>query len=388
MKNSPLLAKCLLLFFATAISNHCMARQNKTAVQGTITIMVKDIEYEDASLAELRKAVMGNMKASQVNAGFAAGVAKISLRYQGSATELWDELPQSTKQNFKVTAIDNSHIELKLKTAAKETTTASATAGTEKKNEDCIDCYYFKQCKFDTTREFNGELYRGLKKKTGASLYHCRNGVFSIIYTGINKKLYTQVIFKANDPVGTSWADSSEQGGTYKHVTISKRIGLRYGLQNYYYPDMMIVYGNYGTGFYNYYYAKESGFIKLDTLDRDFNPAIAATLKGIVDTSFAGLWKYYHTGISMNLYYKFEGDGTCRYYAGSVDAINQMPKGVTYWRVNGSSIEMYNSTWASVVKINFQKKNDAGTGRPALLMGTEQDNRIFISEDANKPAWK
>jgi hypothetical protein len=212
--------------------------------------------------------------------------------------------------------------------------------------------------------------------------------VFSARYAGSNGKIYSQVIFKANEPVGTAWSDSAEGGSTYKHVSISKGLGLRYGLQNYYYPDIMIVYANYGSTVANYYYAKEWGYIKQDTVDRDFNPAIAATLKGIVDTSFAGLWKFYHAGINMNLYYKFEGDGTCRYYAGSVDAINQMPKGITYWRVNGSTIEMYNATWTSLVKINFEKRNDAATGRPAIVMGTIEDNRIFVSEDAKKPAWK
>ncbi len=370
---------CLLFFSALLIYNAAAQPSSSKTKGKTVTIAIKDIEYDDPAFENLRKQIKANMRATDVNPGFAGGVAKISLSYQGSAAELWDEIPQTAKQSFKITGITDTHIDLQLKPIAKQNTATTS----ETKKEECIDCYYYKVCKTDTTINYKGENSKAYKGKSG--WYFCRNGVLYNLYLSLDKKMLTQILFKAYEPPGTSWYDTGATGSLYKNTTISKGIMVKYGKTTY--PDVMVVYKNYGAAIYNYYYGKEAGYFKADTLDSQFNPALAATLQGNVDTSMIGLWKYYHTGINMNLYYQFDGDGTCRYYAGSTNSIDQNPKGITYWRVSGNAIELYNSAWSNITRMLFQKKNDAATGKPALYIGNEKESWSFISE-SSKPAWK
>lgn len=368
-----LLCSTLLIHNATAQSNNSKTKSK------TITIAVKDTEYDDPAFDNLRKMIKTNMRATDVTPGFAGGVAKISLSYQGNASELWDEIPQSAKQSFKVTGITDTHIDLQLKPVTNQNTTAIS----ETKKEECIDCYYYKVCKPDTTISYRGESLKAYKGKAG--WYFCKNGVLYTQYISTDKKITTQIILKAYEPQGSNWFDTTTSGLIYKNTTISKGITVKYGKTTY--PDVMIVYKNYGTLIYNYYYGKEVGYFKADTLDSQFNPAIAATLQGNVDTSMIGLWKYYHSGINMNLYYQFDGDGTCKYYAGSVNSIDQNPKGITYWRVSGNAIELYNGVWSNITRMIFQKKNDVATGKPAIVLGNDKESWSFVSESA-KPAWK
>ncbi len=77
------------------------------------------------------------MKVKEVNPGYSGGTAKISVQYNGNATELWDELPQTVKQPFKVTAIDNIHIELK-KDGQTQTETSKTTTSTTTKKRNAL----------------------------------------------------------------------------------------------------------------------------------------------------------------------------------------------------------------------------------------------------------
>lgn len=126
----------------------------KTAIKpSSVIISVKAVEYDNTAFDALRKAIKGNIKATKVNPGFADDMATITLQYEGSATELWDDLPQNIKQLFKISSINNSKISLQLKQNSTSTTTATIT------KEDCIDCYYYKACSFDTSLLFNGHTY-------------------------------------------------------------------------------------------------------------------------------------------------------------------------------------------------------------------------------------
>lgn len=373
----------LLLCFSLFVVHNGLAQPQNTTAKNqdkAILIAVKGIEYDDPAFEDLRKSVKGNMKVKQANPGFAGDMAKISLQYQGSAAELWDELPQSCKQNFKVTAIDENKIELQLKTTIKQTT---AITTPQTKKEDCIDCYYYKSCGFDTSTTFNGNTYKGYKKKAG--MYYCKNGSLVSVFSSFDKKLYTQIIFKSNEPVGSSWIDSIGAGAVVKHVTISKGLAISHGTGVY--DDVMIVYSDYGYLKANYYYAKERGFIKSDTVDKDFNPAVAATLKGTVDQSLVGLWRNYNPVNKTNYYYKFDGDGSFAYYSNFVKKEYQMPQGISYWRINGNSFEVYNGAWNDVSKISFQKKNDPATGKPAIVFGSGETSIYFVADDG-KAAWK
>lgn len=371
-----------LLLFAIFVVHNSVAQPKNATVKNqdkAIIISVKGIEYDDPAFEDLRKSVKGNMKVKQANPAFTGDVAKISLQYRGNAAELWDELPQTCKQNFKVTAIDDNKIDLQLKTTTKQTTAAV----TETKKEDCIDCYYYKSCGFDTSVTWNGNTYKGYKKKAG--LYDCKNGALISVFTSSDKKTYAQTIFKTNEPAGSSWVDSIGANAVVKHVTISKGLAISYGTGTY--DDVIIVYSDYGYLKANYYYAKERGFIKYDSVDKDFNPAVAATLKGTVDQSLAGLWRNYNPLNKTNTYYKLDGDGSFAYYSGMVNKDYQMPPGISYWRVNGNSLELYNGTWGNVSKVPFQKKNDPASGKPAIVFGSGDTSIYFVADDG-KAAWK
>jgi hypothetical protein len=353
----------------------------ETSVQDkTITINITGVEYDDPSVTTLREVLKGNIKVKKLNPGFAAGVAKISFLYPGKATELWDELPLSAKQSFKVTAIDDEHIDLQVKTGTKTTETAKTTTPS---TSECIDCIYFKGCNLDTARIFNSITYKGYKK-TGY-YYNCINGALTVNYLDAEKRINNQVIFKTNEPVGTSWTDTT-YGGLIKHVTLSKGLAIKVGTKSY--SDIMLVYGNvFDKNMYCYYYAKGEGYIKMDTLNEKFNAVNAAKLKGVVDQTVTGIWKFYNKPVDMNMYYKFNGDGTYEYYVGSISQANQTPKGKCYWRINNNNLELFHSDWSDVIRIRFQKKNDPVTGKPTIIIQhSDTEDRTYFSETGNL-AW-
>jgi hypothetical protein len=365
--------------------------QDKTTDPGkkqekNVTISVSPIEYDDPAFTSLREIIKTNIKVKQVNPSYTAGTAMLSFLYTGKATELWDELPQTAKQSFKVITMEDAHIGLQLKSNAKISDTAKplTTTNTAAKTLECVTCIYYKNCSFDTSRTFNGVVYKGWKSSK-FYYYYCDNGVLYRKLTDTGNKVYSQIIFKANEPIGTKWADTTMSGvGT--HITMAKGLALKVGTKTY--NDVMIVYHDFKTIFVNDYYARDSGSIKRDTLDVNFNAVNAAKMKGVVDQSVTGLWKFYNALVDMNMYFKFNGDGTYEYYAGSVILANQMPKGKCYWRLNGNSIELFSSSWDDVVRIRFLKKNDPVTGKATLLIQhSEKEDRAYFSESGAQP-WK
>jgi len=369
--------KYLSFLLLSFIIHSSTAQPKKSNAQNSkIIISVKAVEYDNPAFDALRKAIKGNIKVSQSSPGFAGDVATISLHYDGTATELWDELPQGIKQPFKITVISENRIDLQLK----QNNTTGAVA-TEPRKDDCVDCYYYKSCGFDTSMVYNGNTYKGFKKRAAA--YFCKDG---ILYSKsfANDKVYSQVIFKANAPVGTSWTDTFGSALINKTI-VAKGSGLIY--KSTYYDDAMVVYFSDVSLTALYYYAKGSGYIKIDTLDKTFNPSIASTLKGTVDTSLAGTWKYYNPVNNTSYFYQFYGDGTFTYYNGSISKYNQMPAGVSLWRAHDNSIEVYNGAWSNISQIPYLKKNDPLTGRPALAFGTGI-NMIHYVNDDGKAAWK
>lgn len=366
----------LLLFLPLLIVNNGTAQPKKTgAKHNTVTISVKAVEYDNPAFEDLRKTIKGNIKVAQSNPGFTGDTATITLQYEGTAPELWDELPQNTKQAFKITAINNNRIDLTLK----QNSTTAVAAETNKEN--CIDCYYYKTCDFDTSLVYNGNTYKGFKKRAAA--YFCKDGtLYSKSYS--KNKAYTQIIFKGNFPVGTNWVD------TFGTVIINKTVvakGSGIMHQKKYYEDAIIVYYSDTSLTALYYYAKGLGFIKMDTLDKAFNPSTAAKMRGVVDTSLTGSWKLYNDINRTSYYYKFNGDGTFAYYNGSISKATQMPEGVSLWRVNDNYIELYNGAWGSISQITYKKKNDPITGLPAIAFGSGNNMVYYVSADG-KPAWK
>lgn len=370
---------CLTVFLSLLFIGNGTAqpKKNNKGNDNAITISVKGIEYDNPDFENLRNAIKGNMKVKQSSPGFTGDIARITLSYPGTAPELWDEMPQTCRQSFKITSIDDNRIELQLKSK----TAVSSSSATETKKDDCIDCYYFKSCSFDTSAVFDGNTYKGYKKK--GSFYFCKNNVFynKSVY---NNKVYSQVVFKANAPVGTNWTDTFGTDIINKTI-VSKGFNMTYGKT--YYDDALVVYFSDISLTALYYYVKGSGYIKLDSLDKSFNPAIAAKMKGNVDTALVGTWKNYNEINRTTYYYKFNGDGTFAYYSGSISKDNQMPSGVSLWRVNDNYIELYNGAWKEVSQVPYKKKNDPGSGKPAIAFGSGNNMIYFVSSDS-KPAWK
>jgi hypothetical protein len=359
--------------------------QGKTTGSKTIAITIATIDYDNANLLKLRETIKLNMKVKSVSPSYAGKTAKLSVQYNGIATDLWDELPQAVRQPFVVMAIDDGSISLQLsnqKASASNTTTTSA-----KNEENCVQCNYYKNCNFDTTVSFDGIIYRGYK--TGGQkgfYYYCSKGSLLRKYTGSDKQVYTQVLFKSNETPGTSWSYPVDNNRTYNHVMIAK--GLAVKVAGVLYNDVIIVYNNYLTAFRNDYYAKDIGIVKSDSVEKNYDPMKAAGMKGKVDQSIAGIWKHHNTVVDMNLFYKFNSDGTYEYYAGAIHPVNQMPKGKCYWRINGNVLELYTGEWSDVAKASIEKKNDPATGKPMLVIQTgTSEKRAYTSEDA-KAAWK
>src|SRR6185436_3401287 len=79
----------------------------------TITLSVSGIEFDDPNFTALRDNLKASQKAKSLQPSYNAGTAKLSFVYNGSPTDLWDDLPASIKQPFKLSSVDGNSIVLK-----------------------------------------------------------------------------------------------------------------------------------------------------------------------------------------------------------------------------------------------------------------------------------
>jgi hypothetical protein len=111
-------------------------------------------------------------------------------------------------------------------------------------------------------------------------------------------------------------------------------------------------------------------------------------MHGEVDASFIGAWRWLPDEGGIATIYNFKADGTYEFYVGS----SMLPdlrwfKDVTlYWRVNGNSLETFAKDWKEVSKTQVEKKNDAKSGKPAIVMQIKGESRAFFAMD-NKPLF-
>ncbi len=280
----------LVLIFTTSFS----IAYSQTTKQ--ITISVQGVEYEDPRFTALREMLKKNPKVRSVKPAFSEGIATLTLNYTGDASELWDEVPKSSKQSLKLEAIDDDTISLTSITG-KNKTTVSNTASksnnqpvknvtTKPKNpdkKDCGDCEYFPICDYDGTKSFQGKIFRKLEYDEGIVYYNCDNGVvakkWEIILTSdqgdeISKGFTTMIILKSNVPVGTKWSTEidkyfnpfSSMKYTYTWEITAKDININ--LNGTDYKNVIVVEEKIGSAYFtgtsNFinYYAKGVGFIK------------------------------------------------------------------------------------------------------------------------------
>ena len=109
------------------------------------------------------------------------------------------------------------------------------------------------------------------------------------------------------------------------------------------------------------------------------------TMHGQIDASFVGAWKWEPRQGEAGLatIYDFNNDGTYEFYVGSsIHPDLRWYKDLTlYWRVNGNTLETYSSGWKEVAKTQIEKRNDAATNKPAIVMQAKDGSHAFISMD-------
>jgi hypothetical protein len=389
-------------------------------------VLIMGVAYDDPAFIQLKETLQKTRTVTSIKYGYEHGTAKINLIYPGSSTQLWEELPKATRQYFMVTTMDAGKIVLETKTATVQTSTSASQAKATINNidEDCNNCY-FNLCRYDGIKTFQGVPYKQVDKDDGTYYYNCDNGVLVVKQVirngyGVITEITNDTLLLSNAPVGTKWNVHSSSDNFLGQTTTSfnensiykKNVTIQ--VNGVTYHDVIVVYARrYFKNFVTetsssqyLYYAKGVGLIKTENLGAIRDPsyasdgsnktegenaafeALAKTMKGKVDASITGTWKFHDPTMNWDIFYVFNEDGTYRYYVGSVNPENQMPKGKCYWRLNGGSLQMLADGWGKVYTFELQKKNDAATNKPALVIqfrGSEY--RTFISED-DREMWK
>jgi hypothetical protein len=154
----------------------------QTVAKTQLSISVAGVEYDDAGFAKLKLNIKSNKKVQDLKQSFSQNIARLSLIYQGEATDLWDEIPADLKQPFKITTIESNRIDLQLKNAIAASTktspvtnanTASNTTGTD----DCKNCYW-NMCKYDVVKSIGGKTYKDIITESGTVYYNCDMELF------------------------------------------------------------------------------------------------------------------------------------------------------------------------------------------------------------------
>ena len=402
-----------LLIIAFICSLHFNSNSQTTGKPQQLSVTITGIDYDDAGFTSLRQKLQNTKNVSNLKQSFNNSTATISLTYTNTATDLWDQLPVSVRQLFKVTSIDDSHIALSGKennSVATSTNNAPAQVATPGDN-DCKTCYY-NLCKYDVTKTFQGVLYKGINWDQGTYYYNCDNGVvtrkiITVNGNGVITNIRTDTLIVSNAPEGTVWGTSffkAIDGAVFKGYTlIAKNVSVN--VNNTQYNDVIIVnYREYTTNNFlgntgsstNYYYARGLGNIKTEPLnDYTKDPMViyknqkqaettSHNLKGIIDPDVVGTWKWHEEG-GISTIYKFSSDGTFNYYVGSSAATGQemYADGKNFWKINGNLLEIYYSGMNKMWETGFQKIKDPSTGKPAISIqfkGTEY--RTYTSMDS------
>src|SRR6266496_1733967 len=145
-KNLPGLLKGLICLASININVSGHAQNTSSITSNEIVVSVTGIAYEDPALSLLKESLKNNKKVKSTKNSFDKETAKITLSCPGTATDLWDEVPKTTKDFFKLTSIDDKHIALQYKNASQSNvvpnTNTSAASNTINKDDDCKNCYF------------------------------------------------------------------------------------------------------------------------------------------------------------------------------------------------------------------------------------------------------
>jgi hypothetical protein len=404
MKRKLILCSIPWLLFIGLLLPYVGHSQSKGGAR-QITISASGVSYDDAGFTALREKIKIDKSISDLKESYSNDTGTITFLCSLSATDLWDEMPSSVKQSFKVSAIDDQHIILtgKIVAAAANNTSGGNTTISANSDIDCKTCYGYI-CKYDVIKTFQGVKYVGINYDQGTYYYNCDNGVLirKIIITngyGATTGIQTDTLIMSNVPAGTTWgvATGFENTSWTGFTLIAKNLSV--DVDNKQYNDVIIVnYRKYASIFgmkngvsINRYYARGIGLIKSDTLDYTKDPmqlyknemqatATAQSLKGIIDPGMVGIWKSTDGG-DLSPFYKFNSDGTFNYYVGSVDAADEMYKGgKNFWKLDGDKLNEYFGGMNKIIQFTLEKITDAASGRPAIKIGfSGGGDRIFVA---------
>lgn len=218
----------------------------------------------------------------------------------------------------------------KQKKPAGSTATARIAQTKTNTKKTCCECEYFVMCKYDVTKSFGGDIYKGLRNDDGSiTYYNCDNGEVSMkwetiytppiqsasdydpisnttttIYYRDNQQyqLNTRVFIKCNISEGTAWLSDGTRFILEKSDTAITIDGTKY-------EHVMVV--REGTNLV-IYYAKGIGKIQeLTYTQYKADKQRVVFEKGTIDPDLFGLWtEDKDPGYWGSSFYKFNPDGT------------------------------------------------------------------------------
>jgi hypothetical protein len=111
-------------------------------------------------------------------------------------------------------------------------------------------------------------------------------------------------------------------------------------------------------------------------------------IKGVIDPSITGTWKYHDIGSNFNSYYIFRNNGTFDYWTDMMTTKAPAPNPNNLWRINGNDLELLYEGAIEATRLRIQKKNDPQANRPALLIELKNTGtyRTYFPIEA-KPLW-
>jgi hypothetical protein len=310
-----------------------------------ITISVKDIQYDDPNFTALRETLKKNPKVKLVKPSYTSGVAILSFTYAGEASQLWEEIPKSSKRFFNLGELGDDAISLNYINPKKNegnssaVTNAAQTKTTNKK--DCFDCDYFPLCKYDVTKTFGGgHVYRGIQISDDyIEYFNCENGIVTkkwvtsfnpkyktVDYDPFNKiqteiyyegqpvyTTHTEIVLNSHVPEGEGWEGEKHpddwKGAKHRFMILERDIPLV--VDGIKYDNVIAVSDKYAY----YLYAKGIGLIKKVENDNEYNKIMAPAklAHGIIDQDIVGTWiRESETG-GWERCWKFNADGTGKF---------------------------------------------------------------------------
>jgi len=231
------------------VANISCHAQGSSGTAPAIIISVSNISYEDPALGLLKESLKSNKKVKSISNSFDQETATITLSASVPATDLWDEVPKTTKDFFTIKAIDDKHITLQNKRAGQP---VANSASNKKNDDDCKNCY-FNLCKYDGLASFQGAVYKQINYDQGTYYYNCDNGVLvrKIIYKngyGQTTDITTDTVLMSNAAIGTKWGVRSSgtsvlgvSSKSYSDYSLFKK-GVTVQVNGVTYNDVIVVY--------------------------------------------------------------------------------------------------------------------------------------------------